>query len=163
MDKIKEEERFDGKWVLQTNTDIPADEVALKYKQLWEVAHAFRDLKSILDTHPIFHQRDRTRRGYVFCSFLALVLHKELFRRLEEAGHCFEWASIKQDLKALQEAVIEDNGRFLAILSQSSGVCCKVFQAVGIAIPPTIREIKKPAFDPENKICGDKTSSYVRN
>ena len=141
FDKIKAEERFDGKWVLQTNTDLTAEEVALKYKQLWEVEHAFRDIKSVLETRPIFHQRDETIRGHVFCSFLALVLRKELFRRLGERGHSFEWADIKQDLKALQEAVIEDNGRSLAIRSECLGTCGKVFQAVGVAIPPTIREL----------------------
>jgi transposase len=52
---------------------------------------------------PIFHKLDETLRGHVFCSFLALVLRKELDRRLEKASHCFEWADIKQDLKALQD------------------------------------------------------------
>ena len=33
-EKIKSEARFDGKWVLRTNTDLPTEEVALKYKQL---------------------------------------------------------------------------------------------------------------------------------
>lgn len=141
FDKIKDEERFDGKWVLQTNTDLTAEEVAIKYKQLWEVEQAFRDIKSILETRPIFHQRDETIRGHVFCSFLALVLRKELFRRLGERGHSFEWADIKQDLKALQEAVIEDNGRSLAIRSECLGTCGKIFRAVGVAIPPTIREL----------------------
>ena len=61
-------------------------------------------MKSILDTRPIFHKCDETIRGHVFCSFLALVLRKELDRRLEKAGHCFEWAEIKQDLKALLRA-----------------------------------------------------------
>ena|GEM_PF-1920269 len=37
-----------------------------------------RGMKSILDTRPIFHQRDETIRGHVFCSFLALILRKEL-------------------------------------------------------------------------------------
>jgi hypothetical protein len=77
----------------------------------------------------------------VFCSFLALVLKKELDRRLDEAGHSFEWADIKQDLKALQETIVEDNGKSLAIRSECVGICGKVFQAVGVAIPPTIREI----------------------
>jgi transposase len=98
-------------------------------------------MKSILDTRPIFHQRDETIRGHVFCSFLALVLRKELDHRLEKAGHDFEWAGIKQDLKSLQEITIEDNGKKLAIRSECRGVCGKVFQAVGVAIPPTIREI----------------------
>src|ERR1035441_8631076 len=48
-DKIKEEARYDGKWVLTTNTDLPAREVALKYKQLWMVEDVFRSMKSLLD------------------------------------------------------------------------------------------------------------------
>jgi len=72
---------------------------------------------------------------------LALVLRKELHSRLEEAGFGFEWADIKQDLKALQEIVIEENSRRLAVRSQCLRACGKVFQAVGVALPPTIREL----------------------
>jgi transposase len=103
--KIEEEARYDGKWVLRTNTDLPADMVALKYKELWQVEQAFRDMKSVLETRPVFHQTDETIRGHVFCSFLALVLRKELDSRLEKAGHCFEWTDIKQDLEVLQELI----------------------------------------------------------
>ncbi len=141
QDKVQYDSRFDGKWVLKTNTDLPADQVALKYKELWQVEHLFRDIKSILETRPIFHKRDETIRGHVFCSFLALVLRKELDRRLEKAGHCFEWADIKQDLKALQEVRINDNGKSLAVRTECIDTCGKVFQAVGVALPPTIREI----------------------
>ncbi len=53
--KIEAEARFDGKWALKTNTDLPAEEVVLQYKELWRVEHVFRDMKSILETRPIFH------------------------------------------------------------------------------------------------------------
>lgn len=139
--KLREEERFDGKWVLKTNTTLTSEQVALKYKELWQVEQVFRDMKSILDTRPIFHKRDETIRGHVFCSFLSLVLRKELDRRLEKNNHCLEWTDIKQDLKALQEIVLEDNEKTLAVRSECQGTCGKVFQSVGIAIPPTIREI----------------------
>jgi transposase len=139
--KIEEEARYDGKWVLKTNTTLTAEQAALKYKELWQIEQVFRDMKSVLDTRPIFHQLDETIRGHVFCSFLALVIRKELDRRLEKAGHCFEWADIKQDLKALQEITIEDRGKTLAIRSECLGTCGKVFQAVGVAVPSTIREV----------------------
>ena len=116
-------------------------QVALKYKQLWQVERVFRDVKSLLITRPIFHQRDRIIRGYVFCSFLALVLRKELDRCLEQTGQRLEWAEIKQDLKALQTVTIEESGKRFAIRSQCQGVCGKVFQTVGVALPPTIREL----------------------
>jgi transposase len=139
--KMEEEKRFDGKWVLKTNTSLTAEQIALKYKELWQVEQVFRDMKSVLDTRPIFHQRDETIKGHVFSSFLALVLIKELYRRLEKAGYDFEWADIKQDLSALQEITLDDSGKKLAVRSECKGVCGKVFQAVGVAIPVTIREV----------------------
>jgi transposase len=77
-DKIDAESRFDGKWVLRTNMNLSAEHTALRYKELWTVERVFRDVKSILETRPIFHKCDETIRGHVFCSFLALVMRKEL-------------------------------------------------------------------------------------
>jgi len=105
------------------------------------VEHVFRDLKSALETRPVFHKCDETIRGHVFCSYLALVLHKELDRLLEKNNYNFEWKDIKQDLKALQETLIEDIEKHLVIRTQSTGTCGKVFQAVGVALPPTIRAL----------------------
>jgi transposase len=141
QDKIQRESRFDGKWMLITNTNFSAEEVALKYKELWQVEHVFRDVKSILEARPVYHQKDENIRGHVFCSFLALVLRKGLDRRLQQHGHSFEWADIKQDLKALQEVEIKDNEKALALRTECLGTCGKLFQAVGVAIPPTIREL----------------------
>jgi transposase len=141
MDKVKYESRFDGKWVLTTNTDLPTEKIALKYKELWQVERVFRDVKTMLHTRPVYHQKDENIIGHVFCSFLALVLRKELERRLNAAGHIFEWSDIKQDLKALQQVTVEENGKRLAIRSECKGVCGKVFQSVGVALPPTIKHV----------------------
>ena len=140
-EKVEHEARFDGKWVLRTNTPFSARNAALKYKELWQVEQTFRNMKSLLETRPVYHRLDQTIRGHVFCSFLALVLKKELYRRLENSGHSIEWAEIKQDLKALTETVIEEEGKRLAVRSQCKGVCGNIFKSVGVAIPPTIREV----------------------
>ena len=139
--KIKAEARFDGKWVLTTNTELPADQVALKYKELWRVERVFRDVKSLLETRPVYHQNDANIAGHVFCSFLALVLRKELDQRLADNEHRFEWSDIKQDLKALRQVKIKENGKCFAIRTESKGVCGKVFQSVRVALPPTIKEL----------------------
>jgi transposase len=140
-DKVKYESRFDGKWVLTTNTNLPTEKIALKYKELWQVERVFRDVKTMLHTRPVYHQKNENIRGHVFCSFLALVLRKELERRLNTAGHVFEWSDIKQDLKALQQVTVEENGNHLSIRSECKGVCGKVFQSVGVAMPPAIKEV----------------------
>jgi hypothetical protein len=139
--KVKADARFDGKWVLITNTKLPADKVALKYKELWRVERVFRDMKSLLETRPVYHQKDENIAGHVFCSFLALVLRKELDQRLAQNKHRFEWSDIKQDLKALKQVEIEENGTRFAIRSECKGVCGKIFQSVRVALPPTVREL----------------------
>lgn len=73
----------------------------------------------------------------------ALALKKELDDRLATQELKFEWADIKQDLKALQEVILEENGSRWAIRPECQGVCGKVFKAVGVAVPPTIRLVEK--------------------
>jgi Transposase DDE domain len=138
-DKIKEEARYDGKWVLTTNTDLPAREVALKYKQLWMVEDVFRSMKSLLDTRPIYHKCDETIRGHVFCSFLALLLRKELEDRLASKDCHLEWADVVRDLDNLVEMEVAIGGKVYVFRGHTSGVAGKVFQACAVALPPTIR------------------------
>jgi hypothetical protein len=145
-EKVEDDARYDGKWVLQTSLimeKMPASQVALKYKELWQVEKVFRDIKSVLETRPIYHRRDETIRGHIFCSFLALMLRKELEKRLEFKGRKFEWADICQDIEALQEVEISASGKRLIVRTECKGVCGKVFQAVGVAIPPVIRTADK--------------------
>jgi transposase len=139
-DKVKAEARYDGKWVLRTNTALDTADVALKYKQLWMVEDIFRSAKSLLETRPIFHKKDETIRGHVFCSFLALVLRKALQDRLDDRGESLEWADVIRDLDALEEVeVIHQNKRFL-LRSEVKGTCGKVFQSVGVKLPQTVRQ-----------------------
>jgi transposase len=141
-DKVQRDARFDGKWVLQTDlAEMSAEELALKYKQLWMVEEMIRTAKSLLETRPIFHHCDDTIRGHVFCSFLALVLRKELQDRLAAAGERFEWAEILSDLEALQSVEVEQDGKRFLLRSEVRGSCGAVFRAAGVAIPPTVQQL----------------------
>jgi transposase len=139
--KLAEDARYDGKWVLRTNTELDSAEVALQYKRLWMVEHWFRSSKSLLQTRPIYHKCDETIRGHVFCSFLALVLRQELQARLKERGHELEWADVISDLDRLQLVEVEQEGKRFLLRSEAQGTTGQVFQAVGVALPPTVRQV----------------------
>lgn len=141
-EKIVEEELFDGKWVLRTNTRLPASEVALHYKQLWTVEEIFRTMKSVLESRPIFHRTDECIAGHVFCSFLALVLRKRLSDKLSEKGHHLEWRRLIEDVDAVEEVTVLQEGKSFVIRTEATGVAGKVFQAAGIALPAVLREVK---------------------
>ncbi len=84
--RIADDTRFDGIFVLRTNTTLDPLAVMLRYRELLTVEEVFRTAKSLLATRPIYHQSDAAIRGHVFCSFLALVLRKELEHRLAAAN-----------------------------------------------------------------------------
>jgi hypothetical protein len=147
--KIAADARYDGKWVLRTNTDLDVAAVALQYKRLWTVEHWFRSCKSLLQTRPIYHKCDATIRGHVFCSFLALVLRQELQARLAGHGQSPEWAEVIADLDRLQLVEVEQDQKRFLLRSEAQGTCGKVFQVVGMALPPTVQQVRPaiPAGD----------------
>jgi len=97
------------------------------------VEDIFRSMKSLLETRPIYHKRDETIRGHVFCSFLALVLRKELQDRLERKGWSLEWADVVRDLDRLQEVEMSIDGKSYVMRTETKGTVGKVFPACGVA------------------------------
>ena len=69
------------------------------------------------------------------------MLKKELDRRLEANGQNLEWFQVKQDLKSLKEITVEESDSKIKLRTQARGSCHAIFQAVGMALPPTIRKI----------------------
>ncbi|MBT9147546.1 MAG: hypothetical protein DDT32_01304 [Syntrophomonadaceae bacterium] len=136
-EKIKAEERFDGKYVLRTNLELPSKEIALRYKDLWQVERIFRELKEVLQTRPVYHKYDLTIEGHVFCSFLALIVMKELMRRV---NFKLEWEEIKQDLTSLYTVGVLHEGKKYLFRSPLEGSCAEVLKSLGIAIPPSVIE-----------------------
>ena len=138
-EKAESEERFDGLWVLQTDLEMDPAEVALKYKELWQVESLFREVKSVLETRPIYHQRDDTIRGHVFASFLALVMLKELQRRMELRGFAYEWGRLRRDLEKLEEIRTRAEDRTVILRTMPCGDAGKALQAVGVALGPALQ------------------------
>ena len=74
-----------------------------------------------------------------------MVLRQELQSRLEEKGHEFEWADVISDLDRLQMVEVEQEGKRFLLRSEVQGTCGKVFQTVGVAIPPTVQQAPSTA------------------
>jgi hypothetical protein len=53
-EKTAADARYDGKWVLTTNTGLDPRTTALAYKHLWMVESLFRSMKSVLETRPVY-------------------------------------------------------------------------------------------------------------
>ena len=145
--RVAEDARFDGLYVLRTNSTLPTLSVALAYRQLWKVEQIFRTAKAILEARPIYHQCDAAIVGHLFCSFLALVLRKALDERLDAAGAGLEWGDIVRDLDRVEEVTVDQGAKRFVLRAQAPGCAGVVCKAVGVALPPLVRQLP-PAQPP---------------
>src|SRR6201993_3461518 len=139
--KVEADARFDGLFVLRTNTKIAALQVVLRYRNLLAVEDAFKTAKALLATRPIFHKTDAGIRGHVFCTFLALVLRKELIDRLAARRIRLEWQRIVDDLADLSEIDVEQDGRRARLRTAPGPTIDPICRAIGIALPPVFQEL----------------------
>ena len=139
--KVEADARFDGVFVLRTSTRLSALQVVLRYRNLLAVEDAFKTAKALLATRPIFHKTDAGIRGHVFCTFLALVLRKELIDRLAAGrGKTLEWQRIIDDLAELSEIEIEQDGRRALLRTAPGPTIDPVCRALGVTLPPVFQE-----------------------
>jgi hypothetical protein len=148
-DRVAADARFDGIYILRTNTKLNMLSVALAYRQLWRVEQIFRTAKSILETRPIFHQCDAAIAGHIFCSFLALILRKELDERLAAAGLDPEWGDVVRALDRVEEVAVNQQAKRFLLRSEAPGCAASVFGAVGVALPPLVRQLPAAQAPPE--------------
>jgi hypothetical protein len=139
--KAEADAKFDGVFVLRTNTDLDPLAALLRYKQLWTVEATFRTAKHLLATRPIFHKLDATIRGHVFCSFLALVLKSELEQRIAALGRDGSWSEIRADLDSLTETELAHDGRRFRVRAAPRPAASLALRAAGVALPPTIQAL----------------------
>jgi hypothetical protein len=95
--KVKAEENLDGKYLLRcSDPHLPAEDIALGYKQLLEVERGWRDMKQVIDLRPVYHRLEERIRAHVILCWLALLLI-----RIIETTTGGTWHNIRRDLDRL--------------------------------------------------------------
>ena len=126
--------------MLRTNARLTPLQAVLRYRDLIQVEQLFRSAKALMQTRPIYHASDAAIRGHVFCSFLALVLRKELGERCRKAGFRPEWGDVLRDLDRLQEVEICKDAQQITLRTPATGVIGPLFKAARVALPQNVRE-----------------------
>lgn len=138
---VERDARLDGKFVLRTSTDLPADEVALTYRSLWRVERTFRETKSTLDVRPLFHQLDHTCTGHIVACFLALRLEVDLQRRLDERGVEGSWHEVLSALDNVRAVDVTLDDQSYRLRTELHGLAHRVFAAAGVGPPPLVTRL----------------------
>lgn len=142
QEKIKKDALYDGLFVLQTDTDLPASEVIQRYKDLYQIEQAFRNLKSRLDLRPIYHRKDERITAHVFVNFLALYLQITLRRLLIEQG--FTEKEIQTgltDVKKIQMSCVLLKENVYNVRTELHGKAHSVLKSLGISPGQRIQKV----------------------
>jgi hypothetical protein len=136
--KVEADAQFDGIFVLRTSLAMSALAVVLRYRNLLTVEQSFLAAKTLLATRPVFHRTDAAIRGHVFCTFLALVLRRELLAR---GGAVPEWQCIIDDLLDLSAVEVEQDGRRALLRTAPRPSIDPICRALGLTLPPVFQEV----------------------
>lgn len=111
-EEIDKEAALDGLFIVKTNSkELSKDALALGYKTLWEVEHAFREVKDFIKIRPIYHHNGERVRGHIFICFLAYLLEKLLEKRLEDHGLFMSARKALQELSSIKVVISELAGQ----------------------------------------------------
>jgi len=117
--KYENIKQLDGKYVFVTNVPkeiMTKETVRNEYKNLQNVEHAFRDMKTMrLDIRPIYHTNENTTRGHVFITMFAYAIIRELeikiFPWIKKANKIkkeqFSIQDIEEELKMIKLNVLK--------------------------------------------------------
>ena len=127
LDKIAEEEKYDGFYAVATNLDDDVRTIISISSNRYKIEDCFRVMKTNLSARPVYHhKRDRIIAHFMIC-YTALLIHRLLQTKLDRYGTHFSTESIIQTLQNMEVANIED---MCYMSTYSSSQVCTALNAV---------------------------------
>jgi len=135
--RLKDDARYDGKYLIESSDDtLSISDIVLGYKQLYDVEHAFRTLKTTLELRPNYHSRDDRIKCHIFISFIALV-----FVRMIEHKTDKPWARIRDEMSRLYYGEFIIESKKVCQLTEISKEQKAILDSLDIPAPSTIVDI----------------------
>jgi len=136
-DRIRAEERLDGKYLLTTSdASLSGEDVALGYKQLLEAERSFRDLKGTLALRPVFHRKDERIQAHVLICFLALVIIRVAETRTDDT-----WRTIRSELGTIRQGHFRSQDGEFTQTTELTQRHRELHAAIGVPEPPRFGRI----------------------
>jgi transposase len=139
--RAKAEENLDGKYLLRTaDPKLPAEDIALGYKQLLEVERGWRDMKQVIDLRPVYHRREDRIRAHVTLCWLALLL-----ARISENATGRTWPELRRELDKIHIGTFAGPAGTFQQRTELTKPQRDILRALHIDAPPRIYQLKLPA------------------
>jgi len=135
---IERDAAYDGMYVLTSNTKLSGGQIIETYKGLWQVEHAFRNLKTELEMGPIYHWKDDRIRAHVMICFLALVLRTIFYKRLRAEDPTASYQEVFSSLRSLEAVGLKFKNKSVVLRTEPQELAQLAFRALKMSAPPRI-------------------------
>jgi len=137
---IREAEKYDGKWVIETNDDtISLEDAACGYKGLMVIERCFRSLKRTqIRMTPMYHWASRRIEAHVKICVLSLLIE-----RIAELQCGQPWHRIRGALERLQVTEFFDLNHRVLMRNELPSETRKTLNLLKIKAPPQVIQLEK--------------------
>jgi transposase len=133
-ERLRDEEIYDGKWIIMTNEkEISSYMAGTYYKSLQIIERGFRDLKSLITVQPVYHYKEERIRAHVFACFLLLVIKWYICRILNQYSQEDGYRFI-EEMVSLKAVAVEENIH-LYVRTAISHEAREIMGKLGMKIP----------------------------
>jgi len=137
-ERLKEDELYDGKWLMITSSSLEAFEIIKAYKNLSHIERHFRDLKSELEVGPIYHRVERRIKAHVFLSFLALQIKAGITKLLKAKNPKISYSEAIRDVAKIKAVRFNIEDKSIVMRTKFEGLASFVYSTTGTKIPNQI-------------------------
>ena len=138
---IAKDAHFDGKWLIRTSDDtLTPTDLALVYKQLFQVERGWRDLKGSLRLRPVFHHREDRIRSHIQLCWLGLLLI-----RVAENATGDTWRNLRNELDRMHLVTLATPEGRIAKRSTTTKRQRQILTDLQIREPAQILDYQLPA------------------
>ena len=110
IDRIKEEEMYDGFYAVVTNLEDDPAEIIKINKNRWEIEENFRIMKSEFEARPVYVQRDDRIKAHFMTCYISLLVYRLLEKKLNEEYTCEQ---ILDTLKNMQMTLLSKESGYI--------------------------------------------------
>ncbi len=108
LDKIRNEEKYDGFYAVITNLEGDISGILKINRQRWEIEENFRIMKTDFEARPVFVRREDRIKAHFLTCYISLMIYRLLEKKLDNRYTCNEILSTLRSMR-------------LTLLSKESG------------------------------------------
>lgn len=81
MDRISEEEKYDGFYAVITNLEGDVGEILKINRQRWEIEENFRIMKTDFEARPVYVRREDRIKAHFLTCYISLLVYRLLEKK----------------------------------------------------------------------------------